>query len=991
MAYMNTVVTQNSSATRVIVTVHGIRTFGRWQERLGELLRTSGFDGPILHFKYGYFSSLAFLIPPLRFLIVLRFARYMKLLRALYPDATISFVAHSFGTHLVGWGLHRVSRKDRYPAEVIVLAGSVLKPAFRWNDLISRGSARIVLNECGTKDGILVLNQLVALGSGMAGRLGFIGLLDENFVNNYFDFGHSGYFIRNGVAYDDFMQKRWVPLLSARALPPRIDERPRGGVLAGVTTWLLQNSEPVKLSFYLSPLIAITILSLYLYVGAVARQLAAEATNVESDTPDIAMLLAVESSRLRHSTNAEGALLSVLQVDPALTRFLFGPSDDLAAIVYNHPGSAVAVSDHSGCIYIYDVSTGTQTDHVCLPADAFAESLAFTVDDNRLLIGSADGSLSIWNLKQRRFEDERVEAHQYEGDEPTFFLPLPGGSRALSTGGDSVLKLWSIEGPLKCLKSVSVDVDPFSTVIHPDGRHVFLGGSAGEISEWDLYPSPHPIRKIHPHREIVSLGLNRQGTTLASTDRTEPYLRIWSSTSLKEIRKPLALPRSGGTGVAFSPKSDQIVVSNAFETISLFENLTGADNVQLRGVNVPFAMSPDGNNIAAGMQDRENTALLNLTSSRTIARYLPTHDHAPILQLGLSANGRSLAVIHNDGNLYLEDVESGKVSFQIHLPSGPFGPSAVPSRDTRLVRELPLPTFEPTVVFSRDTRFMATSFQNKVCIYETYRAVEPHCVDVNFTVRSLAFSGSGDLLAVGGNEGQLATISKEMSVAKMLLVVNRTKSPESLDRPDLVDSPISIYSLTFSTDERFIAIGGSDGEVDYANIKAPKPEIITRFTGHSNAVFGLCFDQRSGELVSASSDGTLRLWKISTPAELGLPVRTATGMQILACSSDLTTVFSAARTTVYIYSPNSNTMNAVLLGPKDFMRSFTASGDGQILAGASEDEIVVWDLRPERLRQRACGIANRNLTGKEWKQYVSAEIPCREVCPSIADAAACRD
>jgi len=991
MAHMNTVGTQTPSMTRVVVTVHGIRTFGQWQERLGELLRTSGFEGPILHFKYGYFSSLAFLVPPLRFLIVLRFARYLKLLQGQYPGAMISFVAHSFGTHLVGWALRRISHKTRFPAEVIVLAGSVLKPTFRWNDLISRGSARIVLNECGTKDGILVLNQLVALGTGMAGRLGFIGLLDENFVNNYFNFGHSGYFVRNGAPYDAFMQQRWVPLLRAQVLPPRVDERQRGGVFTGLMTWLLQNSEPVKLAFYLSPLIAITVLSLYLYVGAVARQLAAEAINVENETPDVAMLLAVESSRLRHTANTESALLSVLQVDPAFSRFLFRPPDDLADMAYNHLGSAVAVSDHSGCIYLYDASTGRQTDNLCLPAEAFAESLAFTVDDQRLLIGGADGGLSIWNVKQRRFEAERVKAHEYEGDEPTFFLPLPDGHRALSTGGDSVLKLWSIAPPLKFLKSVSVDVDPFSTVIHPDGCHVFLGGSDGEISEWDLCPFLHPIRKIHPHREIVSIGLNRQGTILASTDRTEPYLRLWDATSLNEMHKPLTLPRSGGTGVAFSPKNDQIVVSNAFETISLFEDPAGVESVQLRGVNVPFALSPDGINMAAGMQDRESTVLLNLKSSRSIARYLPTYDRADILQLGLSTNGQTLAVVHSDGNLYVEDVESGKVVFQKQLSGGPFAPFAASDRDTRLVREIPLPTFGPTVVFSRDTRFMAASLEKKVCIYETYRAVEAHCIDIGFTVKSLAFNGSGELLAIGGNEGQLTTMSKQISSAKIQFV-NRTTSPASLsERGDLTGSAISIDSLAYSSDERFILVGGSDGEVDYINIKAPNPEIITRFTGHSNAVFGVCFDQRSDKLISASSDGTLRLWKIGTQAELGLPIRTATGMQVLACSSDWSYVFSVARKNVYVYNPGSNAIIAVLQGPKDFMRSLTVSGDGQILVGASQDEIVVWDLRPESLRQRACEISNRNLTVQEWKQYVSTEIPCRRVCPSTGDSPACTD
>jgi hypothetical protein len=220
-------VLSDPTVSKVLVTVHGIRTFGQWQERLGDLLRTSGFEGRVFHFKYGYFSSLAFLMPPLRFFMIRRFCRYLQLLRVTFPNATISFVGHSFGTHLIGWALYRLVKKSPFPGDLIVLAGSVLifKPAFPWNSLISRGAARTVLNECGSKDGILVLNQLVALG------LGFIGLLDDRFVNNYFAFGHSGYFLKDSRPDDHFMQSRWVKLLSDGVMPDRVDQRVPGGLL----------------------------------------------------------------------------------------------------------------------------------------------------------------------------------------------------------------------------------------------------------------------------------------------------------------------------------------------------------------------------------------------------------------------------------------------------------------------------------------------------------------------------------------------------------------------------------------------------------------------------------------------------------------------------------------------------------------------------------------------------------------------------------------
>jgi hypothetical protein len=76
------------NVTRIVVTVHGIRTFGQWQERFGALLRRQGFTGRIVHFKYGYFSSVAFLVPPLRSVLVRRFRLYLGMLRVNSPNAS---------------------------------------------------------------------------------------------------------------------------------------------------------------------------------------------------------------------------------------------------------------------------------------------------------------------------------------------------------------------------------------------------------------------------------------------------------------------------------------------------------------------------------------------------------------------------------------------------------------------------------------------------------------------------------------------------------------------------------------------------------------------------------------------------------------------------------------------------------------------------------------------------------------------------------------
>ena len=58
--------------------------------------------------------------------------------------------------------------------------------------------------------------------------------------------------------------------------------------------------------------------------------------------------------------------------------------------------------------------------------------------------------------------------------------------------------------------------------------------------------------------------------------------------------------------------------------------------------------------------------------------------------------------------------------------------------------------------------------------------------------------------------------------------------------------------------------------------------------------------------------------------------------------------------------------------------------DGRTLAsGGSDGTVVLWDLRLDSWRQRACAIANRNLTQAEWDQFIGPEQPYRRTCRDV--------
>jgi hypothetical protein len=265
----------------VVVTVHGIRTYGDWQARLQTLLCNASSDIEVHSYVYGYFSILGFIIPPFRWLVTRRFRRELVRLCKDKPTARIDLIGHSFGTHLIAWGLRGIPKSQRPKIHTIILAASVLKSDFRWNELLANGTVKRVVNDCGIDDVVLICNQLGVLFTGMAGRVGFAGMTNQLFLNRYFKGGHSLFFYEGRAPSDEFMKRNWLPVILQDGSVAAWDERVHPSPIQGMANTIVRNAEPIKLAFYTLLLLTPAYYFYTLYSEAEVQRLAANQANVQ--------------------------------------------------------------------------------------------------------------------------------------------------------------------------------------------------------------------------------------------------------------------------------------------------------------------------------------------------------------------------------------------------------------------------------------------------------------------------------------------------------------------------------------------------------------------------------------------------------------------------------------------------------------------------------------------------------------------------------------
>ncbi|NQY93420.1 MAG: hypothetical protein HRT43_04575 [Campylobacteraceae bacterium] len=193
-----------NSKKHLLITLHGIRTPGNWQENLRKTINEQTNEVDYIAIQYGFFNFFTFFIPFLR-LVTLRTIRdnLDKVFRE-NINKDIHIIAHSFGTYLIIKYLAKKNLSKKI--KTIILAGSVLPTNYLNKIDISKNVERII-NDCGSKDYVLWFTKMLILGLSDAGRSGFSTKNNNTIKNRFFKGGHSLYLNVN------FFKQHWIPHL----------------------------------------------------------------------------------------------------------------------------------------------------------------------------------------------------------------------------------------------------------------------------------------------------------------------------------------------------------------------------------------------------------------------------------------------------------------------------------------------------------------------------------------------------------------------------------------------------------------------------------------------------------------------------------------------------------------------------------------------------------------------------------------------------------
>ena len=689
--------------------------------------------------------------------------------------------------------------------------------------------------------------------------------------------------------------------------------------------------------------------------------------------------------------------------------------DEVQQVAFTPDGRQVISAGKDGSIKVWNATTGAPLRHFGDTREGdFLESFALSPDGHRLVSTYWAGTLRVWNvdsggkIAEGAAHQDRVVAVAFSAD----------GKTIASGGADGTVALWDgIEVHHPTILT-GHDRGVHDVSLNRSGTVLAVAYGAGRVNLWDmrsggLIDALQSSAPGHDESERTSLSYDSDGKWLALAGSLTEGITVWDLSTTPRQQKVIATGSQYGVhAVAFSHDGRTLAAVAGDGLVRLWDTNGWALIERSSGGTQCLAFSPDDSILATCGQDR--AALWNVAEPDLVAMLQSHRERVGAIRF--SPDGAYLASASEDRDVAVWNVRTRQPVATLEIPKSP-GAEFEPVTQGRELR---------VFTFSPDSKMIATGGRQGELFGEGGRRGDlllwKFASDRSVTtldghpsgITALAFSPGGRQLAAA-DESSIRLWDLQTRTAHVL------------------EASRGVLCLAYDRSGTKLAAGAANDVLlwDPAEPPAQQPNVMT-LRGHARPVRQVLFSPDGRYLLSSSFDGTVRIWDATrdgTVTPLGIVQHTG-DIESVNLSADGRLLVTASRDrTVGIWDATTGDARFQLTGHDSEVESVTFSADGSAVAsadqagrvilwnvetgreilrlrrdatlavfspwgsmlataGGADKRVTIWNLAIETWADRACVIANRNLTCDEWRQYV-AEIPYQTVCPGLPSPGSC--